>query len=219
MRLLIHAMQSAGATAFALFLAQRPDCLALVDVANGFAAPRVAPPVDMVVKVVITTTFPLAAHRRRFRPDRTILWLRDPRDTWASLATKPYRHGNGTIKEKFALLEQRFLHRQDYDAVLYYEDFVRRDPALLAAVNALGWPVTADHYTFRRRHHAVLGDLWRGLPQLWTQMDMVFGNVRGAAVGDHGGTPPRDDTDPSDRLRLLCPRLLAHYLARRPALA
>ncbi len=38
MRLLIHGMQSSGATAFARMLAERPGCLAMTDIANQFAA-------------------------------------------------------------------------------------------------------------------------------------------------------------------------------------
>ncbi len=78
MRLLIYGMQSSGATTFTLFLAQRPDCLALVDVLNNFAAPRVNTAMDMVVKVTMTTAYPLAVHVERFRPDKIVLFLRDP---------------------------------------------------------------------------------------------------------------------------------------------
>jgi hypothetical protein len=91
MRLLIYGMQSSGATAFALFLAQRPDCLALVDVLNNFAAPRVNTAMDMVVKVTMTTAYPLAVHVERFRPDKIVLFLRDPHDNYQSLKTKNYR--------------------------------------------------------------------------------------------------------------------------------
>jgi len=68
MRLLVYGMQSSGATAFTLFLAQRPDCLALVDIPNNFAAPRLDTPVDTVAKVVVTTAYPLPVHMERFRP-------------------------------------------------------------------------------------------------------------------------------------------------------
>ncbi len=63
-RLLVYGMQSSGATAFTLFLAQRPDCLALVDVLNNFAAPRVTTEMDMVVKVTMTTAYPLPVRNR-----------------------------------------------------------------------------------------------------------------------------------------------------------
>src|SRR4029079_2548918 len=141
MRLLVHGMQSSGASAFTMFLAQRPEALALVDIPNNFAAPRISTPLDFVAEVVITPAYPLAVHVDRFRPDRTILFLRDPRDNYVSLRTKPYRNYSGLMREKFRLLEGIFAERSRYDAVIHYEDFVARDPEVIATVRRLGWPV------------------------------------------------------------------------------
>jgi hypothetical protein len=138
MRLLVYGMMSSGATAFTLFLAQRPDCLALVDVLNNFAAPRVATPMDMVVKVTMTTAYPLAVHQSRFRPDRVVLLLRDPHDNYQSLKTKNYRNYSGLMAEKFVILDQVFAERSHFDAVIRYEDFVARDPAVIETMNRLG---------------------------------------------------------------------------------
>src|SRR5687767_3631582 len=112
MRVLVHGMQSSGATAFTLFMAQRAECLALVDVPNNFAAPRLATARDMVIKVVVTTAYSLAVHCERFRPDRTVLLLRDPRDNYASLRTKNYCNYSGLLDEKFLIIEQLFLDRE-----------------------------------------------------------------------------------------------------------
>ena len=210
MRLLVYGMQSGGATAFTLFLAQRPDCLALVDVPNNFAAPRIAPVIDMVVKVVITTAYPLAVHIERFRPDRIILLLRDPHDTYQSLKTKHYRNYSGLMDEKFLLLDQIFAERRNFDAVIRYEDFVARDAAVLNTVKGLGWPAEESHYAYRRRHDEVLKDLWEHVPEIWEQMEFVFGNVQGREVSEAFARKPRDP-EIEARLRGLCPRLLAYY--------
>jgi len=212
-KLFVHAMQSSGATSFTLFLAQRRDCVALVDIANGFAAPDVAPTRDMVAKAVITTRYPLAAHLERFRPDRSILFLRDPRDNYASLATKNYRDGSGLMDEKFALLEGIFTEHDRYDAVIHYEDFVARCPLVIETVNRLGWPVEESFYAFERRHEEIFADLWQHLPQLFQEMELVFGNVRGKEVSqrhlDQAWTPEIES-----HLAQLCPSLLAHYQER-----
>lgn len=213
MKLLVHGMQSSGATAFTLFLAQRPDCVALVDIANRFPAPAVSPSLDMVAKTVITTAFPLAVHQQRFQPDKTILLLRDPRDNYVSLATKHYRDDSGTMAEKFILLDQAFLARSAVDAVIYYEDFVARSPDVLRTVAGLGWPVREDYYTYHRRHEAILADLWTHLPQLFTEMDLVFGNVQGREVTDRKQRKAWDAAVEA-QLERLCPHLLAHYRAR-----
>lgn len=216
MKLLVHGMQSSGATAFTLFLAQRPDVLALVDIPNNFAAPRVDPPLDMVVKAVITTAYPIDVHVERFRPDRTILLVRDPRANYRSLSTKPYRNHSGLIDEKFAVLEQVYADRHRFDAVIAYEDFVVGDRAVLDTVTALGWPVSAEHLRFDRRHDAILGDLWHHLPDLWGRMDIVFGNVQGPCVSS-AFRKARPDPVIDARLATLCPTLLAHYRLRDAA--
>jgi hypothetical protein len=207
-------MQSSGATAFTLFLAQRTDCLALVDVPNNFAAPRVDTTLDMVTKVVITTAYPLAVHIERFRPDRVVLLMRDPRDNYASLRSKSYRNYSGLIDEKFLILDQIFAERARFDAVIEYEDFVARKPAVLETVRALGWPVEDSFYDYRRRHNEVLDALWEHVPDLMANFEFVFGNVRGREVSDRFRDQPCDD-ELESRLEALCPRLLAHYRARR----
>lgn len=213
MRLLVYGMQSSGATAFTLFLAQRPDCLALVDIPNNFAAPRVATALDMVAKVVVTTAYSLPVHLERFRPDRRVLFLRDPRDNYQSLQNKPYRHYSGLMDEKFLLLDQVFAERHLFDCVLHYEDFVARDPAVSARIAALGWPVEGGYFSFARRHEEMLRALWQHTPDLMQTMEFVFGNVQGKAVSEGFRDKPRDPVVEA-RLEVLCPRLLAHYRAR-----
>jgi hypothetical protein len=216
MRVLVYGMQSGGATAFTLFLAQRPDCLALVDTLNNYAAPRVTTALDMVVKTVITTAYPVAVHMERFRPDRTILLLRDPHDNYQSLKSKNYRNHSGLMEEKFLLLDQVFAERDKFDAVIRYEDFVARDPAVLETVNRLGWPVEEGYFTYRRRHEELLKALWDHVPDLLERMEFAFGNVQGKEVNEKFRDKPRDPAVEA-RLRALCPRLLEHYAATRPA--
>lgn len=215
MRLFVHGMQSSGATAFTLFLAQRPDCLALVDIPNNFAAPRIARTLskDMVVKAVITTAYPAAVHMERFRPDRTILFLRDPRDNYQSLCNKNYRNYSGLLDEKFVLLDQIFAERANFDAVIHYEDFVARSPEIIDTVNALGWPVDDRYYTYVRRHDELFTALFDDLPELRQSLEMVFGNVRGKEV-DARFRDKQPDANHEQRLHDLCPRLLAHYKKR-----
>lgn len=214
MRLLVHGMQSSGATAFTQMLAQRPGCLALVDIPNNYAAPRVRTDRDFVAKAVITTAFPLATHVERFRPDKIVLLLRDPRDNYVSLSTKEYRHFSGLMDEKFLILEQLFALRAHFDAVIHYEDVVARDPAVLAQISDLGWPVTPDCYQFRRSYDELLNALWTAEPVLMDQMGVVFGNARGKALTDQHRDKP---WTPSvlEQVAILCPRLLSHYQTRR----
>lgn len=215
MRLFVYGMQSSGATAFTLFLAQRPDCLALVDIPNNFAAPRIDRTMsrDMVVKAVVTTAYPVAVHVERFRPDRTILFLRDPRDNYQSLRDKSYRNHSGLIDEKFVLLDQVFAQRSSFDAVIHYEDFVARDPGVMSSVAGLGWPVLDEYYSYIRRHDELFRGLWDAVPELYQSMDMAFGNVQGEGVEARFRNKPRDETVET-HLRTLCPGLLSYYQDR-----
>ncbi len=213
MRLFIHGMQSSGATAFTRMLAERPGCVALVDIPNNFAAPRTATSLDFVAKAVITTAYPLATHVERFRPDRIVLFLRDPRDNYESLCTKPYRNYSGLLEEKFLLLEQLFSERQQFDAVIHYEDAVNPHPAVLADLARLGWPATPDWYQYTRSYNDIIGSLWAAEPALQHNMDIVFGNTRGTGLSDQFRDKPRKP-ETEALLEQLCPRLLAHYRAR-----
>ena len=213
MRLLVHGMQSSGATLFTYFLAQRPGCLALVDILNNYAAPRLETTLDAVAKCVVTTAYPIAVHQERFRPDRTILVLRDPRDNYASLASKPYRNHSGLIDEKFILLDALFAGRDRFDATVHYEDFMDGDPGLLERVRALGWPADSSHYAFERDFEQILATVWDDQPQLFAEFEMSFGNCDPRGLKAERRVKPRA-ADIDRTLEALCPRLLAHYRAR-----
>lgn len=212
-RLLIYGMQSSGATAFSLFLAQRPGCLALVDVLNNYAAPHVETERDILAKVVLTTAYPLSVHRERFRPDRTILFLRDPRDNFESLRRKHYRNHSGLIDEKFALLDRAFAARESFDAVIEYEDFAIRAPHVRAAITELGWPVEQSYYTFRRTHKELAEALWSAVPDLFDHFEFSFGNVQSGEVSAQFGDR-RPVVGLEALLETLCPLVLDHYRQR-----
>ena len=213
MRLLVYGMQSSGATAFALFLAQRPDCLGLVDILNNYAAPVLETQRDVVAKVVVTTAYPLQVHQERFRPDRTILFLRDPRDNYESLKRKPYRNHSGLIDEKFALLDTVFAERERFDAVIEYEDFVGRKAGVPGTVAGLGWPVEEAYHTFRRTHVELASALWNADPGLFERFEFSYGNVQSGEVSERFRDKARSD-GLEDHLAALCPRLLDHYRRR-----
>lgn len=216
MRLLIHGLQSSGASTFTYFLAQRPDCLALIDVLNVYVTPSVGTPLDVVAKCVVTAAFPFPLHAERFRPDRTILLLRDPRDNYVSLRTKPYRNHSGLMDEKFVLIESLFLERERFDAVITYEDFVDRKPEVIETMTSLGWPVSDDFYRFERTQADMVAALWRHVPGLFGDFELSFGNCEPRGLRPRRRVMPRDP-EVETRLAGLCPSLLDFYRKREGA--
>ncbi|MDP9835271.1 hypothetical protein J2T09_000012 [Neorhizobium huautlense] len=213
MRLLVYGMQSSGATAFTLFLAQQSGCLGLVDILNNYAAPRLDYGGDVVAKVVVTTAYPLPVHQERFRPDRTILFLRDPRSNFESLKRKHYRNHSGLIEEKFALIDRIFAERDQFDAVIHYEDFIARKPQILETVNALGWAIDESCYAFRRNHDDLAAALWNAVPDLFERFEFSYGNVQLAEVTSNIRVR-NFSAEVEESVSSLSPRLLRHYQQR-----
>jgi hypothetical protein len=210
MRLLIYGMQSSGASTLAYLLAQRPGCAAFIDVWALYAAPALPDDGDVVAKVVVTTAFPLALHQERFRPDRTILFLRHPQANHRSLAGKSYRHHCGFMEEKFAVLDDVFVRRQGIDAVLHYEDLVFDPVQTLSAVTALGWPCDPGFVRLRRGPVDIRSCNEQRYPWLAERLEYDVGNHHfGPLSSQFADLPPM--LDPDSPVREWCPAVTAHY--------
>jgi len=214
-RLLVHAIQASGASLFAAWLAQRPGCLALVDVPLTHVTPRLDSDRPALAKAVITTAYTLEAHAARFEADARILVVRDPRAIHASLARRPYRDDNGLMEEKLAALDAAFAEGcRVYDLVVAYEDVLADRRAVAGAVRALGWPVEESWDAFARRPEAMLADLRAATPGLFARFPLGFGDWRPGGFDDPRPVPA-DGADGS--LAALCPTLTEYYRARAAA--
>ncbi len=210
MRLLIYGMQSSGASTFAYLLAQKPDCAAFVDIWALYAAPALQGDGDVVAKVVVTTAFPLALHKERFRPDHTILFLRHPEANYRSLSTKSYRHHCGFLEEKFSLLDEVFMRREGFDTLVYYEDLLIDPLATLSQVTALGWSCNPEFLRMARKPSALkeLNEL--RYPSIIGRLEYDMGN-------HHGGRLTRECAQMADlpeagqEVCRWCPTLTRHY--------
>jgi hypothetical protein len=203
-------MQSSGASTLALLLAQKPECSAFVDIWTMYAAPSLPGDHEVVAKVVVTTAFPLALHRERFRPDRTILFLRHPETNYQSLVSKGYRHHCGFMEEKFAVLDGVFRDKTAYDAVLYYEDLILDPQALSVAVTELGWTWDPEYLRLRRKQADIVETNHSRYPGLAGRLEYDVGNHR------PGGLLPElsrlEDLPASDSdVAAWCPAVTEHY--------
>jgi hypothetical protein len=203
-------MQSSGASTFAYLLGQHPGCLAFVDVFSFFAAPEIDYAGDIVSKVVVTTAFPLSVHQERFRPDHTVLILRDPCDNYHSLRAKHYRNHDGLMEEKFEILEQLFINRELFEDVWYYEDLVFHTRFLIRRIKRLGWPWSDDYLRFSRRPEDLEEAIWKSEPKIYDRLQFGMGHIQPGGI--------RTDTVPfhrepklSAQVKTLCPMLSRHY--------
>lgn len=209
MRLLIYGMQSSGASSLALLLAQKPGCSAFIDIWTMFAAPALEGSDDVVAKVVVTSTFPLALHQERFQPNRTILLLRHPVVNYRSLSVKNYRHHCGFMEEKFAILDDVFSSSRGFDEVVYYEDLIFSPMETLAQFTAMGWSCEASFLKLARRHPNIVACNNERFPGLVDRLQYGSGNYRGGYLSnEHAGLIDLADESP---VHEWCPRLVKHY--------
>jgi hypothetical protein len=211
MRLLIYALESSGASTFCLFVAQRDDSAAIVDLWTNVLAPRLDVPGDVVVKATATPLISLAQHIESFRPDRTILFVRDPVLNYASLSKYHYANEHGTIDEKFACFD-RELAAWPAELVFRYEDFIVRDAGIPARLTALGWPADPADYELARSTTAI--QLCTLARSEWAvkQLDWSWGlgNVKGGKIV---ASFNQAIVDPQlrDHVARLCPHMTALY--------
>jgi hypothetical protein len=213
MRLLIYAMESSGASTFCQFVGQREDSIAIVDLWGNALAPALVVPGDVVVKATATMNYTLTEHIDSFRPDKTLLFVRNPVSNYASLSKYHYANLYGTIDDKFARFDQ-VLADWAPELVFRYEAFITRDPSLAERLSALGWPAQPGDYDLARSTTAIqLCNLTRSdwardeLDRSWG-----LGNIKGAKIV---ASFNQAVADPAlrDHIRRLCPVMTALYAA------
>ena len=215
-RALVYGLQNSGATLFTYFMAQQPHSLAVPDLYTMFCAPRWAPSQSACIKATATVAFPLEAHHAAFRPDLTILITRRPQDNYLSLKRKPFRHHDGLMADKFALVDSLFADPSAFDAVIRFEDFIA-DPAGTAAVLAgLGWPLPPDAARMRRGPYEIEMALWQHAPALYETIQWGTGNARLSPLDNVRLTASQDGEAEAFASRH-APRLAAAYAADPPA--
>jgi hypothetical protein len=214
MRVLLYGMQSSGASLVTYFLGQQRGSIALVDVwARHLAPPLAADPSRSVyAKCVITTEFSFEDHRASFRPDVTVLVLREPAQNYRSLAVKDYVSEGGALDEKFRKLEGEFVRRTRFDLTIAYEEFVAFPERVVEALRSAGIPADLDHLRFRRSVNRIRRANFAHDP--WCRehfgFGWGFGNVQGTRLDPAKLHRPAGEMIAA-RVEQLCPRLVEHY--------
>lgn len=156
MRILIYGMQSSGASLITYFLAQKKNTLALMDLRNTVLAPSEGnfsdfTNGDILLKCVVTSRYTFKEHLDSFRPNKTVLVLRNPCDNFTSLKTKHrYKNESGSVRDKFLRLNEEFMARNRFNVVISYEDFLRDHEQTVQAMLAVGISAQPNYYEFGR---------------------------------------------------------------------
>jgi hypothetical protein len=150
-RTLIYGMQSSGASLFTCLLAQIPDSVAIIDLFAQFLAPPLTLDLPIFLKATISCEISFEDQCRSFNPDRRILFLRNPCDTYQSLSGKRYRDLYGKSIDKLRILDRLFRERKElFDLVVTYEDLIGDPAAVLATLQANGFALPAESLQFPR---------------------------------------------------------------------
>lgn len=210
-RLLIYAMQSSGASLFALFAGQSPGTLTVPDLWNPEITPHLGGR-SVVVKATVGTV-PLPAHRRSFLPTRTLLYLRHPVDVATSLATKSYRDYGGTIADKLRIFDEIVADEGDFDLTVSYEELVADPAAVADKLRAIGHPMPEGAERFPRSpdeivRHACASSGWcvRNFRTKWG-----LGNIHVDALEQLGPIASKPSEEAWSSAWENAPRLLARY--------
>lgn len=207
MRLLIYAMESSGASTFCYFVGQRPASVAIIDVWSRIVTPPIDTDHPVVAKATVTMTLSAADHIGSFRPDRTVLFIRDPVAVYASLVGYPYANAFGRIEDKLMRFEHEFATRH-WDAIIRYEDFVARDASVIAQINHLGWPCEAGYWDTPRSLAEIRQFNAAASPWCEPHFDngWGFGNIKAGSISQRFAARPDlpEAYGPSPRFRPGC---------------
>ncbi len=160
MRILIHGLQSSGASFFTFLLGQTPQSAVILDLYNQVLMPElkgIDDNIDLIGKCVIGSEYQIEEHKRTFKPDKTILFLRHPIHNYQSLANKDYSNENGTITEKFQVANQLLLNwTQYFDLLVHYEDIFFKTESLIQTLNKEGIPFHKSYFKMERDLETVI---------------------------------------------------------------
>ena len=227
MKALVYGLQSSGASLFTYFMGQRQGSIAIIDLRARAGrlpmwrftpvAPRLTSASPIVLKCVVTVDVPFERHVESFRPDRTILFLRNPIANAASLRGKSYERHGGALEDKLRLLEDCFRRRSGFDAVICYEDFVRDRAGTVDRLEKLGWSATPGYYDFDRSLEEIVA--YNRAESPWCAQyhgtRWGTGNIRGDRV-EQGLVEKALPPSRRERVERLCPELCGYYAEREP---
>ena len=214
-RILVCGLQSSGATLVALLLAQDPSAIGILDLFCGerMPSPEYLPrDRPLILKMTMSTTWPMEEQIARFAPTRTLLVVRHPAHNYVSLDSKYYRDSGGRLEDKFVQLEEVFHGRDRFSALIHYEDLAMR-PAIAIDQLRLLQPELDDGSLDLARTRAMIIEDARRYPWLETTFGRAWaeGNVDESARLNPHHVFKEVTREARDVVESLCPDTTRYY--------
>jgi hypothetical protein len=124
MKTLVYTIQNSGGSLFTYWLAQQENCISIIDLYYS----EVAPFIDyenVLIKCVVNKNISIQDHIARFKPDKTILFIRNPIQVYLNLSEKSYCDFGGSPLEKLEILNKVCTDFQ-FDSIIKFEDFIAK---------------------------------------------------------------------------------------------
>lgn len=221
MRILIHGLQSSGASYFTYLLGQNPNSATILDLHNDRLMPKLGnfpEEVDLIGKCVITTKYSIEDHQNSFQPDKTILFLRHPIHNYQSLINKTYAHQNGIVEQKLALVEHLFKnHAHYFDLIVHYEDIFFRPQRLFKLLNDHQISFEKDFFHGQRELNDIINYTKAQSKWLADNFNVAWGNGNIKFRGHPKRSLFKDYSMTSKKItKIKSPKLLKHYRQYKP---
>lgn len=247
-RILIVCTQASGCTTFAKLLGQVDKTMVFMDTFIYVPTWMMPAPGDLNPQdakyIVLKTTLQdrdvadpmdrLQQIKARFRPDRTILYVRHPVETFEHLkkhagpkvdvecAPKPlvgwgYGSRCGSPEGKLRAMEVLWEQREDvFDAIVPYEALIEKRGTwddIVWTMNSIGFPLERTHFQMSKNNREV--ELYARLRMGKSQFDWGTGDVVDGPIHPIAGEVPtnlleQDETKDSLHLKALCPKLMGN---------
>jgi hypothetical protein len=216
MRILIYGLQSSGATLVSFVLGQKKGSVVVADLFHDALMPslgRVSPETERIVaKAVVTERYTLDQHAERFRPDKTILVLREPGSNYVSLKRKQYSDWSGKMEEKFRCLEKHFCCRERFDTVVRYEDLILNPKSFFRTIREAGIETSLKHLKIPRSRLEIVKRNAEMSP--WCRKnyrtDWGFGNIKSDNI-EVKHVLKSVPVKVQERVTSLCPSVTSYY--------
>jgi len=218
MRVFVYGMQSSGSSVFSLWLSQLKDSIGVIDVyAKGGAFSHEDFWDGNVFLKATVNKSKLSDHFSKYKPHKSVLYLRNPYQNFVSLSTKRYRDLNGDLLEKFRIMDSVLANESDsFDTIVTYEDFIKNREDFVDNLFENGVPASMKNYDFKRGFYDILDFNTRRSKVLKESYESRWGvgNIHTGKLKNIQEIKYEISQDVINVVNEICPNMVAYYEKR-----